>query len=97
LIRRDTNFDSQADLWQYFDEQNQLIEERQDTDFDNHIDAWTMYSNGQRVESRRDVNHDGTIDEVHKFDSEGREIEEDAGVATTESSTTSAADAGVEQ
>lgn len=70
-IERDMNFDGQIDLWQYFDEKGELVEEEMDLDFDGQIDLVAYYKDGVIERKAMSVAFGNVFSIVKFYDKDG--------------------------
>ena len=69
LVRKDVdiNHDGLIDVSRFFDEYQQLTEERSDLDFDGRVDTVGYYEGGALARKEIDINYDGVADVVKRY------------------------------
>lgn len=66
------NFDGQIDIWQYFDDASNLLEEEMDLDYDNKIDLVAFYKDGVVARKAMSVGFGGAFSIEKFYDAEGK-------------------------
>jgi antitoxin component YwqK of YwqJK toxin-antitoxin module len=61
-VERDLNFDGRKDLFRYYNDEGEVIQEEIDLDFDGKIDVTVSFENGEIVEQQYDTDYDNIVD-----------------------------------